>query len=257
MQGDEYIRPPGCYYDILQHPSGANRAVEVAVVQDHRFAFFFWLKWKNRLGTNHAPPALVSLDWHEDLTAPAESECEDLQVLDQHDYREAAFFCWDKLNPLNDGHILAAAFLDLVGDIFVVRKQHGTNSESFYDSSGKPHYIHCFDSIGDLLSSNALRAQNSVFFDIDLDYFTESPEPCGGGKNVTLVSAEDIAQALHPNGELLSWIHPRLEGMTIATEPEFCGGFINSNNLFATVTGALFEPPLLSKSAAWVKASGA
>lgn len=92
---------------------------------------------------------------------------------------------------------------------------------------------------------------DSAIFDIDLDYFTESPDPCGGGDQLQLVGQDEIQASLDPTSSFMSWILPRMTGMTIATEPEFYGGLMNSNQLFNVVCGTLFDPPLLGHRAGW------
>lgn len=253
MNSCEYIlRPPGTYYDILPHPSGANESIEVAVVQDHRFAFFYWLKWKIRLGLKTPSPVLISFDWHEDLAWPEESECDELNALNINDYKSIAIFCWDKLNPLNDSHILSAAYLDLVGDVYVLRKQeNGSSSFDFNDVNGNVHVIRCYSSVDEMFEGVKQINGAKVFLDIDLDFFTESSEHCGGGEHVQLVSDENIEMLLNPASNLLVWMFERMVGFTIATEPEFCGGFINSNHLLSVVNDALFSPPLLSHKSNW------
>jgi hypothetical protein len=250
MNGGEYIRPPGTYYDNLAHPRRADEAVEIAVIQEHRFAFFYWLKWKNELGGD-VPPNLISLDWHADLAAPSKSECDELKALDTNDYKSASIFCWEKLNSGNDGHILSAAYLGLIGDIYVVCKQEHTTLRKLNDLNGNTHEIHCYNSVDNLLGELKSDSNANVFLDIDLDYFTESQDPCGGGEHLKLVGDDDIRGILNPESELFAWMLERLSGMTIATEPKCCGGFINSNHLFSVVSSALFHPPLLSHKAGW------
>jgi len=251
MDSDEYIRPPGTYYDIVTHPTDAKKAIEVAVVQDHRFAFFYWLKWSKRQNGILTPPSLVSLDWHQDLAAPCDLECEWLRKLDTNDYKAVSLFCWDKLHCLNDGHILAAAYLNIIGDIHVVQKQRDECPEAFEDIEGRLHTVHCYGSTDALLQAVSSQEHPSVFFDIDLDYFTESSDSCGGGKDLKLMEREDIEFCLRPAGEFMSWIFPRMTGMTIATEPEFCGGLMNSNHLLGIVHDSLFHPPLFSHRVGW------
>lgn len=251
FEHDEYSIPPGCKCGILAHPAGTNEAVELALFQEHRFAFFFWSKWTRALGLQNSPPDLVSLDWHEDLAAPGGQELNDLLDLDQSDPRALAIFCWEGLNPLNDGHILAAAYLNLIGNIYVVRKQFGGTDDSFEDANGRSHRICCFDTIDDLVAELRQTNVERVFFDIDLDYFTASPDLCGGGNKVELVADEVVRTVLDPESELLAWVFQRFAGMTIATEPEFCGGLINSNHLLSLVSDALFAPQLLADGANW------
>lgn len=251
MLSDDYMRPPGTYYDIIAHPTDAAKAIEVAIVQDHRFAFFYWLKWRNEQDNQPNPPTLVSLDWHQDLCPPCDLECEWLHELDTEDYKAVAIFCWEKLHCANDGHILAAAYLNLIGDIHVVQKQRDEQPEDFVDFEGRKHVVRCYESTEDLIKAVSCQDHELVILDIDLDFFTESPDSCGGGPNVQLVAEGDIQVCLDPENEFMSWVMPRMLGMTIATEAEFCGGIVNSNYLFDILSKTLFDPPLLGHKAGW------
>ncbi len=119
------------------------------------------------------------------------------------------------------------------------------------DIEGRTHLIRCYESVEELTKTISGQEHCSVILDIDLDYFTESPDPCGGGEQLQLVSDDEIQACLDPASPFMSWILPRMVGMTIATEPEFCGGLMNSNHLFNVVCGMLFDPPLLSHKAGW------
>jgi len=148
MKDNKYLSLPNSDKTIINHPSGVNKAIEVSVFQDHRFAFYYWFKWwKNtnrKLSTSEKAPSLVSIDWHRDLCAPCDLEKEDLESLNLDSYKEVSFFSWDKLNPLNDGHILAAAHLNLIGDIFVLCKQDkGLIEPEFIDMFGNSHKVIC------------------------------------------------------------------------------------------------------------------
>lgn len=197
MLSNECIRPPGTYYDIVAHPTDADKAIEVAIVQDHRFSFFYWMKWRNRQAKPSPPPMLVSLDWHQDLVPPDELEREWLGALDTMDYKAAAFFCWDKLHCANDGHILAAAYLNLIGDIHVVQKQEDEYGEEFVDREGRTHRVRCYDSIAALVEAVSPQGHASVILDIDLDYFTESADAHGGGADLQLVPDREIEACLN------------------------------------------------------------
>lgn len=254
MEHDEYTVPPGCKSAILAHPSGANEAIELALFHDHRYAFFFWSRWTRQLGLKGNPPALISLDWHEDLVHPDGTELDDLKGLQQVDLRELSIFCWESLSPLNDSHVLAAAYLNLVGDIYVVRKQLSSTEDSsfeFQDAEGRVHHVRCFDTVEELMVELQAAEVERVFFDIDLDYFTESEDSCGGGEDVELVSDEIVKNTLDPEGELLRWVFERFAGMTIATEPEFCGGIVNSNHLLSLISESLFDPQLMAEAGSW------
>ena len=127
FRNPEIVRPPNSLYQIVAHPvHHQSRAIELALFNDHRYAFYYWNKWlQEQKKRNHlaSPPALVSLDWHQDLCHPCETERECLQNLDLKNKGDVAFFTWAKMNPLNDGHILSAAYLNIVGNIYVHCRQ--------------------------------------------------------------------------------------------------------------------------------------
>lgn len=258
MRDDEYLKLPNADYEIMSHPNGTDNTIEIGLVKDHRFAFYFWFKWwkktTRKLKENvKKAPSLVTIDWHRDLFSPSESEQEDLMNLNLNSYKEVALFSWDKLNQLNDGHILSAAYLNLIGDIYVLCKQEGDDDseESIIDHWGNEHKIICCKSIEELFRELSQYSIDKIYFDIDLDYFTESNDPCGGGENVRLMSDSEITSILDIDSEFMKWIFQKMEGMTIATEPDFCGGVSNSNKIYNLVDSSLFNNYLFSKNAIW------
>lgn len=256
MNDNKYLRLPNSDYEIIEHPDGSNNAIEIGLVKDHRFVFYFWFKWwketNRKLEENiEKAPSLITIDWHRDLCAPCEDEKQDLINLNLNSYKEVALFSWDKLNPLNDGHILASVYLNLIGDIYVLCKQDGTDDGEFIDHFGNKHKIICFDDREDLFKELSNNDINEIYFDIDLDYFTESKDSCGGGEDLTLMKDKDILSLLDINSEFMQWIFQRMEGMTIATEPKWCGGLINSNKIYKVVDNTLFDFQLFSKNAKW------
>ncbi len=254
MTDNEYINPPGATYDIISHPSGKNEAIEVALMKEHRFAFYYWFKWWKKINwdlSNKKAPSLISIDWHRDLCSPCKSEKKALQKMNLGSYKETALFCWKTLNPLNDGHILSAAYLNLVGDIYVLCKQYPKTIElTFIDQWGNGHLVKCFSLPEDLYKQLQSIKDEKIYFDIDIDYFVESNDPCGGG-DVQLVAETEIKSILNSNSDLMKWLFKRMGGMTIATEPEFCGGLSNSNRIFNIIDSALFNSSLFGKGAVW------
>ena len=252
MKDNKYLKPPGSAYSIIAHPSGKNEAIEVAIMREHRFAFYYWFKWSSlkgqKISKNSKPPALISIDWHRDLCQPCDSEKTDLKNLNLESYKDVAIFSWFNLNPLNDGHILAAAYLNLIGDIFVLCKQDREIEPDFIDCYGNTHTVKCFSTSDELYDAISKTNYTAIFFDIDLDYFTESNDPCGGGKELTVVTESEVSILLSSDQKLMKWLFERMEGMTIATEPEFCGGLSNSNIIYNTVDATLFNSTLFSHS---------
>ena len=248
---DQYICPPGTDYSIVASPNGQNEAIEIALMKEHRFAFYYWFKW---LKVNHFenPPALVSIDWHQDLCAPCSFEKEELDKLDLNSFLEVARFSWEGLNPLNDGHILAAAYLNLIGNVYVLCKQEIYDPVStLIDIHGNSHIIYCFSEKDELTQALHESIESSIHLDIDLDYFTDSSESCGGGENLTVMSKDSIENIIDPQSNLMKWCFQRMYGMTIATEPKFCGGVKNSNFIFDTIDSKLFSLPLFGAKVEW------
>jgi hypothetical protein len=248
---DQYINPPGTDYSIIASPNGTNNAMEVALMKEHRFAFYYWFKWAKIKGFDE-PPSLVSIDWHQDLCAPCEIEKEELNNLDLQSFLKVARYSWEGLNPLNDGHILSAAYLNLVGNVYVLCKQyiHEPVSE-FNDKYGNTHIVYCFSDKSDLVAALEMSNEGSIYLDIDLDYFTESTDPCGGGESLTIMSKTQIESVIDPTSDLMEWCFRRMQGMTIATEPKFCGGLKNSNFIFDSIDSKLFSSPLIGSKVEW------
>ncbi|MGF1743348.1 hypothetical protein [Vibrio minamisatsumaniensis] len=250
-EDNQYICPPGTDYSIVATPDGNDRAMEVALMKEHRFAFYYWFKW-HKIKAFGTPPALISIDWHQDLCAPCESEKNELIGVDLNSFFSVARFSWDGLNSLNDGHILAAAYLNLIGNVYVLCKQEIHEPTSvFLDAYGNEHTICCFEHKKDLIAALNNSAEDAIYLDIDLDYFTECSDPCGGGENLTVMSQHDIENVIDPRSDLMCWCFERMQGLTIATEPTFCGGLRNSNSIFNTIDSKLFSLPLLGSKVEW------
>ncbi|KLU67831.1 hypothetical protein DEAC_c02380 [Desulfosporosinus acididurans] len=237
---------PGTFNYIL-HNDYNDKVVNVSVLNEHRFAFYYWTKWAS-LQAENVPSTLVSLDWHQDLAPLSEMECDDLTALNRDDFNEVGIFTAYKLNPCNDGQILAAAYLNLVSKIYVLCKQREYDDIfPFTDYLGKKHNGKVFYTIDELIDCLKKDDINSIYFDIDLDYFTESKDACGGGVDVKLVNDEEVVKTISPHSPLMQLILPKLKGMTIALEPDFCGGLRNSNHLFNILDNNLFYPTLLNE----------
>jgi hypothetical protein len=250
MKIADFLAPMGAYISIMKHPFTKD-AIEVAVFHEHRIAFYYWALWSTGIKYSKPPisppPTLVSFDWHEDTVAPNEVEKEELKNLDLGKMGEIAFFSWAKLHPHNDGHILSAAYLNLISDIFLVRKQEPDAHQPFMDMFGSTHKIYSFDNVKDMYDSLKKHTGiDKVYLDIDLDYFTESPDSSGGGTELSLVSTDEIIATLDHQSDIMQFILPRLSGMTIAIEPEFCGGYSSAMSIYQNVEKTMFNGQLLS-----------
>ena len=254
FRNPDYIVPPGSDKQILSHPAIENGMVELAIFQEHRYAFFYWLKWTRDQRKNQ-PPCLVSLDWHQDLCFPCDTEKEWLSRLDQSDDGEVAIFSWAKLAGNNDGHILSAAYINLIGNIYVYCRQ-GTfdddwEDEELMDIHGNIHRVKKFKTLKDIEQHLLTTTENQVYFDIDLDFFTINNPYSGKGNKFTYMTKQQIVNMLSVDTPFIQWIFKRLAGLTIATEPEHCGGLLKSNKLLDTINKIYFKPDIFTENCDW------
>jgi hypothetical protein len=249
-----HIEPPGSLRQILSHPIQNNGVVELALFQEHRYAFFFWNKWLREKELEN-PPCLVSLDWHQDLCYPCETEKEWLKELDLSSDGDVSVFSWAKLNGLNDGHILAAAYLNLIGNIYVHCRQatfdEAWEDEELIDKYGNVHKIKKFKDFDDLEDYMLKSNEEQVFFDIDLDFFVLESGLHNDTFNFTYLEDGKVKEMLHYQRPLIKWIFERLLGFTIATEPEHCGGLLKSNKFLSKISQLYFTPELFAPNCNW------
>jgi hypothetical protein len=265
-----HINPPGCESVYVDHPNLAyhkNRCVEVGFVIEHRFAFYYWVKCKQRLRKNNSggapiddpsfsPPDLVTWDWHDDVGGECDFIKSELKLLDQTNEQEVALFCWAGLRQLNDGHIAPALWLNVLGNVYVIQKQlQGCKKVTriVMDRYGKEHRVHYFRSLGDFSRTfENTRLGTGVIWDVDLDYFTKSGK-VSNKRYTSLLSPENIQSLLSPDTPWLSLILQHLECITIALEPEYTGGLSLSLELYRHWESALFTTSLFGRTCRWRK----
>ncbi len=240
-------RPPNSYEVSLYHPVDSNRHASVALTHEHRYALWFWANW-----ANSSSPDVFSLDWHLDLAEPEKETQQAFQDFENLKKDDRTYYIWRYMSPYNDSHLLTAAWLGIIGNVWLVYKQRMRALDSIIDRLGNRHYIYKFRSLAEAIKHYKQHSQNrGVIWDIDLDYFTNSPEFIGGGDNVNRISDAEIARIVGPHAELPSVLLPHLIGLTIATEPFFCGGIKTMTQILNQVDEMLFTPSLLHHRCRW------
>ena len=245
----DYCDPPGSFVEIIPHPIMKDtKAIEQATFKEHRFSFFFWLKWYRKLEEAKkisASPTLISIDYHRDLAGPNNNEKKELLKTTSYNLSELANFCWAQMNPLNNGHILSAAYLNIVGDVILLRQEtagsNDTDQSDFEDFNENRHNVHEFRSVNEFESFVVNYRTDHIFFDIDLDYFIEDVGDYMNGTGYRTMSEEDISAIIDPSRPFLKKIYQHLEGFTVATEQKHCGGIINSSIILCTIERQLFS----------------
>lgn len=237
--------PPGTYLETIAHPNGdASKTMELAIFKEHRFAFYLWSRWMQDFDGLPQPPALVTIDWHRDLAPPSDSERNALDRLDLSDGEQVARFIWSGLDPHNDSHLLSAAYLNLIGDVFLL-KNYGEEQEiSYIDCFENVHNIFEYTSYKNFENSVTARENTSLFLDIDLDFFIKGKVVSHQLKEITPYNNDEIAEIIDNSSPLFKHLYSCLEGITIATEPRYCGGIIKSIHILEVVLERLFTPEL-------------
>ena len=263
------FEPPGCCSTVVEHPFPGYRnreCVSVGISIEHRFAFFYWLQCKQKLlydrttrtrwrDDEFTPPDLITMDWHDDYDGGSGYIERELKRLNQKNEKEVALFCWAGLQPLNDGQIGPAIWLNALGNVYIILKQdkicHTQQPVVHKDRYGKDHHVYYFRSAKDL--PNTFYETNSgsgVIWDIDLDFFTEEKSVPDQSYTARL-SNRQIKALLSPRKEWMQIILGDLKAITIALEPKYTGGLSHSLEIYRQWESVFFDAPLFDKNCCW------
>jgi hypothetical protein len=251
-----YSAPPNVMDAILAHPYyPSKKSIELGIFNSHRFAFYFWAKWTTEK-EDKTIPDLVTFDWHQDLAYPGDLEKEWLAKLDLKNLFEVSFYAWAKLYPHNDNHIVSAAYLNLIGDIYVVCKQthYGKVDDGvkkFKDIHGNVHYIRKFETHEKLMRHVENKSIKQIYFDIDLDYFTIENSTSNDKQHFTYMKDKDIKEIFNLDSPMIQWVMERIEGMTIALEPEHTGSINKSMKYFSLLEKQFFNGSVFQWKTTW------
>lgn len=237
--------PPGTFREVIPHPGKQDRAVEKAIIMEHRFAFFFWMKWQNELREKEwlqqPAPTLVTIDWHRDMAPPPEEQKKQLRQLDPANLSDVANYVWARFDQTNDGHILCAAWLNIIGDVILLKNSASEMTDTFVDFERNEHRVYEFreyDRFEEFLLS---RDDQNIFFDIDLDYFIHGKGSTLYPETFQRYSDTEIKNIIDPDNAGFKHILPHIDGVTIAQEPSYCGGISNSCQIMEVVHSQLFD----------------
>lgn len=250
MKNPFYCLPPGSSVEFLSHPSGdSQNSCPKAIFKEHRFSFFWWNKWtqEKREKNKNYRADIITLDYHNDLCSPDESEIEDLKILDVKNDFEVAFLSWARLNGNSDSHILSAAYLNIIGDIYALTKLEIDEEISvFEDLYGNKHKIYIYHSLEELTGQIIKSRLNQLFLDVDLDYFIVTEGLYGARESWEIVKDEEFKNIINNQNDLFRHIIRKIDGITIALEPDYTGSLTNSCELLIN-----FERQLLDQKGYW------
>lgn len=244
--------PPGTNLVYLTHPYYMHReSVSLAMFNDHRFAFYFWALWAKEHQTSID---LITLDWHQDLAYPEDCQKEELKALNIEDTFETSFYVWARLSTLNDDHIVAAMYKNIIGNVYVVCKQdmdRSSHDERIIDMYGNTHVIKKFTTTSEAYGYLIKTKIDKVFFDIDLDFFTIENLSTNCTQKTTFVKETEIKHTIDSQSKFMRWILQRIKGFTIAFEPKFTGGYAKSMRLFSIIEKTLFTGSVFRDTTTW------
>ncbi len=85
------------------------------------------------------------------------------------------------------------------------------------------------------------RDDHNIFLDIDLDYFIHGKGNVFYPGTFEPYSEAEIKAVIDPQSSVFDYLLPRLDGLTIAQEPSYCGGIANSCSILKVVNSQLFD----------------
>lgn len=261
--------PPGGYSTVIPKLCSSKELTNVAMIVEHRFAFYYWVTWKKEYCLKHnvdtfSPPNLFTLDTHNDFGGDCDfSNVNDLLLLNQDNLNEIALFTWGGLRSLNDGHIYPAVMLNLVGNVFLLTRARKTkydcenSSHTIKDLYGNNHRIVYVRSLKEFkeiyidLQEYLIRPsyeydqETRFYFDVDLDYFFT-------GDNLKCLRQKDekwIRDFFQKDADAVQIILNEAEGITFAIEPDYTRGPAKSIQQYTAVFRTFFDADPLSWNA--------
>jgi len=253
-----WLEPPGCETEYTSRPGGKQDCCTVGIVHEHRFAFYYWARYAHERRKHGQRPVLITLDSHDDVGVPSEVNVDDLDNLHIGNRTELGLFAWTRLRRLNDGHILPALYLNFFSDVYVLMN-NDENSDDFKfsyeelkqrDRDGDIHSVKYYQHVDQLLYD--LPSDVPAFLDIDLDFFAIDNADKGSLLGSELLRSDDfISSFLSINGPLLGPLQERIVGLTIALEPKYCGGLLNSLRVLDILNRELFDGTLCTDDCKW------
>ena len=149
---------------------------------------------------------------------------------------------------------MSAMYKNIIKDVYVICKQdmrRRSNDEFIIDMYGNTHTVKKFTSTSEAYDHLSKLDIDKVFFDIDLDYFTDENISTNCKQKTTFIKEDEIKQIINIQSDFMWWVLKRIQGFTIAMEPEFTGGFAKSMRLFSIIEKSLFTGSVFRYSTTW------
>ena len=188
------------------------------------------------------------------MAYPEDCQKEELKALNIDNTFETSSYAWARLSTLNDDHIVAAMYKNIIGNVYVICKQNmdrSTHDERIIDMYGNIHVIKKFTTTSEAYGYLIKTKIDKVFFDIDLDFFTIENLSTNCTQKTTFVKETEIKHTIDSQYKFMWWILQRIKGFTIAFEPKFTGGYTKSMRLFSIIEKTLFTGSVFRNTTTW------
>jgi len=245
------LDPPGFYRDFIKGIDNRH-SISVFAYDNHRFLFYalalYYLELREKK-IEVKPLTLISFDYHWDLCSPSEDSLNDLQKVDLSNRNDIAFCCWNCIHPQNDTQIKSALFLNLIDDVHYICKDR-QHDEGFYkDKNGNNHRVSVYEDTNEFLKIVNI-ISNDIVLDIDLDYFSYKKIDSSGHKRIHIDNCKDKMVFFDVNytENIIKYLAPKIQLITIAKEPEHCGSMYNSNILFNDFINTIIDGDVFDAS---------
>lgn len=240
----------------------SNGTQTLYIMQDHPTALFCWLD-AYRKGNISANCTLVHIDKHLDFNISATNIDESPRLL-AYEIDDVRRFVSNSLHCDHSEFIVNGMYSGLIQDGIAIGfdcrgsfagnyiKTGSTNTDYILlnDPNQKKHRLYChkshkLDCISSLTSNTAthpdtaslVRDSQSKILDIDLDFFTRRlsrPKP------IVARNSASISKQLSSSG--FQELFRRCDIVTIATEPDYCGGKQYSDLIYGQFNADVFKP---------------
>jgi len=245
MKNPYSSKPPGSHLEYIPHPAKSDDICTYkAIFKEHRFAFYWWnkLTQKRREKTARYRADLITFDFHNDLFEPSVNDIEELSKLNLNIDFDVSFYSWARLNGNSDDHILSAAYLNLIGNVYALTFNVLDEPEFiFKDMYANEHKVFVSNDLENFSKKIISDNIDNIFLDIDLDFFIEKEGLMGQKETWELMKSEEIDKCINLENDLFKSIFNKIDCLTIALEPSYTGSFENSLRNFQEVQKRLFK----------------
>lgn len=218
-----------------EHPYLPRETLEIATVIEYRFSFYYWYKWSNEIKKLFSGdlPDIITLDCHDDTGSECDYPDNCLDTFPMSSEAHVSFFCWHGMRKNNDGNAWPAMHYNLINDVHVIMPKISNRDHAFSFSCDRQHHVNYYTTPDEYIKRNRCD-DRPVILDIDIDYFMTGP------LDKIKKNFKRVNQLFENSDSLWNSIKPRLYAISIAIEPNYCGGTYNAFMMYNYLLSMMF-----------------